>query len=215
MHVLSTPPAFVLSQNQTLRKNLEPEPLLTTGQSLRPSSLTKKKLKSDHSKPLSYCRLDYCRSPMFASRCSSDLKSQNKIPSQFRRTGAGKFLIKETRRITHNSIFADLKHSRFRTIKFVVTQRNREPNCQRSIALALLVLRTNRPSDFTRTSRLGVEPEREEHFGDTEAAVSRDVQDSGAARPVKQDFAQFCKPWKILLLGSARAHACWLSRPAN
>jgi hypothetical protein len=49
LHVLSTPPAFVLSQNQTLRKNLEPESLLTTGQSLRPSSLTKRKLKSDHS----------------------------------------------------------------------------------------------------------------------------------------------------------------------
>jgi len=30
---------------------LEPEPLLTAGQSLRPSSLTKKELKSDHSKP--------------------------------------------------------------------------------------------------------------------------------------------------------------------
>ena len=29
LHVLSTPPAFVLSQNQTLRKNLEPAPLLT------------------------------------------------------------------------------------------------------------------------------------------------------------------------------------------
>ena len=53
LHVLSTPPAFVLSQNQTLRKNLEPEPLLTAGQSLRPSSLTKKELKSDHSKPTS------------------------------------------------------------------------------------------------------------------------------------------------------------------
>ena len=39
LHVLSTPPAFVLSQNQTLRKNLEPEPLLTAGQSLRQSSL--------------------------------------------------------------------------------------------------------------------------------------------------------------------------------
>jgi hypothetical protein len=29
LHVLSTPPAFVLSQNQTLRKNLEPASLLT------------------------------------------------------------------------------------------------------------------------------------------------------------------------------------------
>ena len=29
LHVLSTPPAFVLSQNQTLRKNLEPVSLLT------------------------------------------------------------------------------------------------------------------------------------------------------------------------------------------
>ena len=28
LHVLSTPPAFVLSQNQTLRKNLEPGSLL-------------------------------------------------------------------------------------------------------------------------------------------------------------------------------------------
>ena len=28
LHVLSTPPAFVLSQNQTLRKNLEPQELL-------------------------------------------------------------------------------------------------------------------------------------------------------------------------------------------
>ena len=28
LHVLSTPPAFVLSQNQTLRKNLEPVSLL-------------------------------------------------------------------------------------------------------------------------------------------------------------------------------------------
>jgi hypothetical protein len=50
LHVLSTPPAFVLSQNQTLRKNLEPVSIPDTGQSLRQSSLTKTKLKSDHSK---------------------------------------------------------------------------------------------------------------------------------------------------------------------
>jgi len=59
---------------------LEPGPLLITGQSLRPSSLTKKELKSDHSKPLSYCRLGYCRSPMFASRCSSDLNLKIRFP---------------------------------------------------------------------------------------------------------------------------------------
>ena len=38
LHVLSTPPAFVLSQNQTLRKNLEPANC-SGGQSLRQSSL--------------------------------------------------------------------------------------------------------------------------------------------------------------------------------
>ena len=111
---------------------------------MRPSSLTKKELKSDHSKPLSYCRLDYCRSPMFASRCSSDLKSQNKIPSQFRRTGMGKFLIKETRRITHNSIFADLTHSGFRTINSSSLNEITEPNCQRSIVLTASSQSTNR-----------------------------------------------------------------------
>ena len=39
LHVLSTPPAFVLSQNQTLRKNLEPVIIADSGQSLRRSSL--------------------------------------------------------------------------------------------------------------------------------------------------------------------------------
>jgi hypothetical protein len=40
LHVLSTPPAFVLSQNQTLRKNLEPGGHVhDSGQSLRQSSL--------------------------------------------------------------------------------------------------------------------------------------------------------------------------------
>ena len=53
--------------------------------------------------------------------------------------------------------------------------------------------------------RLGVEPEREEHFGDSEAAMTREVQDRGVARVVKQEFAQFGK----FFLSVAR-RASWL-----
>ena len=47
LHVLSTPPAFVLSQNQTLRKNLEPASLLTPDKVCRIPP--KRDRNSDHS----------------------------------------------------------------------------------------------------------------------------------------------------------------------
>ena len=47
LHVLSTPPAFVLSQNQTLRKNLEPQELLPEDKVCRPATVAGRN--SDHS----------------------------------------------------------------------------------------------------------------------------------------------------------------------
>ena len=47
LHVLSTPPAFVLSQNQTLRKNLEPASLLTPDKVCRIRQMPDRN--SDHS----------------------------------------------------------------------------------------------------------------------------------------------------------------------
>jgi hypothetical protein len=49
------------------------------------------------------------------------------------------------------------------------------------------------PDSIYRTDWLAGEPGREEHFGNSEAAVSRDVQDMAFGKPVKQVFAQFCK----------------------
>jgi len=87
---------------------LEPVSIPDTGQSLRQSSLTKTKLKSDHSKLLRYCSHgSESRDSMFASQCSSDL-FQNKIPAVPK--NLGKIFNQKTRRITHNSIFADYLH---------------------------------------------------------------------------------------------------------